>query len=74
MAMTPLTKGTVPTVTAEPAVVAPGRGPLAVVRRHPLGSFFVLVFALTWLIQIPSASIEFTFEIIVPRKILTDIA
>src|SRR4051812_16714178 len=53
MAMTPLTKGTVPTVTAEPAIAARDRGPLAAVRRHPLGSFFVLVFALTWLIQIP---------------------
>src|SRR3954447_14604934 len=53
MAMTPLTKRSIPALTADPAIIAPARGPLAAVRRHPLGSFFVLVFALTWLIQIP---------------------
>src|SRR3954447_23587680 len=53
MAMTPLTKQSVPTMAGEQTVAAPGGGPLAAVRSHPLVTFFVLVFALTWLIQIP---------------------
>jgi hypothetical protein len=37
-----------------PPPPAPGsRSWLAAVRRHPLVAFFVLAFALTWLVEIP---------------------
>jgi membrane protease YdiL (CAAX protease family) len=40
-------------VFAPQTVTAPAPGPLLGVRRHPLISFFILVFVLTWAIQIP---------------------
>src|SRR3954462_14354531 len=73
MAMTPLTKQSVPTMAGEQTGAAPGRGPLAAVRSHPLVTFFVLVFALTWLIQIPWVAGErgwLPFQVPVPLVLL----
>jgi uncharacterized protein len=40
---------------ARAATVVPGRGLVATVRRHPLGAFFLLAFAVTWGYWIPVA-------------------
>jgi membrane protease YdiL (CAAX protease family) len=40
---------------ARRVTVVPGRGPLAAVRRHPVGAFFLLAFLLSWGYWIPDA-------------------
>lgn len=40
---------------ARAATVVPGRGIVATIRRHPLGSFFALTFAISWGYWIPAA-------------------